>query len=42
MNRDNKVAFIQVEKDGSLARSSEFMRAFRNMKIIVKTTGGDA
>ena len=41
-NQDKKVAFIRVDEDGALARSSEFMRTCHNMNIIVQTTGGDA
>ena len=41
-NQDNKVAFIRVDEDGALSRSSEFMRRFHNMNIIVQTTGGYA
>ena len=41
-NQDKKVAFIIVDEDGALTRSSEFMRTFHNMNIIVQTTGGDA
>ena len=40
MNHDKKVAFIQVDEYGALARSSEFMRTGHNMNIIVQTTGG--
>ena len=42
VNQDKKVAFIRVNEDGALARSSEFMRTCHNMNIIVHTTGGDA
>ena len=41
-NQDNKVAFVQVDEDGALARSSEFMKTCHSMNIIVQTTGGDA
>ena len=41
-NQDKKVAFIQVDEDGKLARYSEFMKTCHNMNIIVKTIGGDA
>ena len=40
INQDKKVAFIRVDEDGALARSSEFMRKCHNMNIIVQTTGG--
>ena len=40
-NQDKKVAFIRVDEDGALARSSEYMRTCHNMNIIVQTTGGD-
>ena len=40
MNQDKKVAFIQVDEYGALARSSEFMKTCHNMNIIVQTTGG--
>ena len=36
-NQDNKFAFIRVDEDGALSRSSEFMEKFHNMNIIVKT-----
>ena len=42
MNQYRKVAFIRVDEDGKLARSSEFMKKCHNMNIIVKNTGGDA
>ena len=41
-NQDKKVAFIRVDEDGALSRSSEFMRTCHNMNIIVQTTGRDA
>ena len=41
INQDKKVAFIRVDEDGALARSSEYMRTCHNMNIIVQTTGGD-
>ena len=41
-NQNKKVAFIQVDKDGALARSSEFIKTCHNMNIIVKTTCIDA
>ena len=41
-NQDKKVAFILVDEDGSLAISSEFIKTYHNMNIVVKTTGGDA
>ena len=41
-NQDKKVAFIRVDEDGALARSSEFMKTCHKMNIIVQTTGGDA
>ena len=41
-NQDKKVAFIRVDEDGALARSSEFMKTCHNMNIIVQTTGGYA
>ena len=40
-NQDKKVAFILVDEDGALARSSEFMKTCHNMNIIVQTTGVD-
>ena len=40
-NQDKKVASIQVDEDGALARYSEFMKTCHNMNIIVQTTGGD-
>ena len=42
INHDKKVAFIRVDKDVPLERSSEFMNICHNMDIIVQTTGGDA
>ena len=39
-NQDNKFALIQVDEDGSLSRSYEYMNTCHNMKIIVQTTGG--
>ena len=42
INQDNKVAFIIVDEDGELARSSEFMRTCHNMNIIVQTIVLDA
>ena len=41
INKDKKVAFIQVNEDGTLARSSEFISTCNNINIIVQTTGGD-
>ena len=41
-NQDNKIAFIRFDEDGELTRSSEFMKTFHNINIIVQTTGGDA
>ena len=41
-NQDKKLAFIRVDEDGALARSSEFMKTYHNINIIVHTTGGDA
>ena len=41
-NQDNKAAYIWVDEDGSLARSSKFMSTFHNKNIIVQTTGGHA
>ena len=40
INQDNKVAFILVDEDGALARSSEFMSKGQNMNTVVQTTGG--
>ena len=37
--QDKKVEFIRVDEDGALARSSEFIRTFHNMNIVVQTTG---
>ena len=42
INQDKKVAFIRVDEDGALARSSEFMKKCHKMNIIVQNTGGDA
>ena len=41
-NKDKKVAFVQVDEDGALERSSEFMNTCHNMNNIVKTIEGDA
>ena len=41
-NQDKKVAFIQIDEDGALTRSSGFMKTFHNMNIIVQTKCGDA
>ena len=40
-NQDKKVAFIWVDEDGALERSSEFMKTCHDMNIIFQTTGGD-
>ena len=40
-NQDNKVVCIQVDKDITMVRSSEFMRKCHNMNIIVSTSVGD-
>ena len=40
-NQDKKVSFIRVDEDGALDRSSEFMRTYHSMNIIVEITGGD-
>ena len=39
INQDRKVAFIRVDDDGALEKSTEFMRTCHNMNIIVQTTG---
>ena len=41
-DQDKKVAFIRVDEDGALERSSEFMRTCHNMIIMFQTIGGDA
>ena len=41
-NQDKKFALIQVDEDGSLARSSEIIRICHDMNMIVQTTGGYA
>ena len=41
-NQDEKFAFIRVDEDCALARSSELMSTCHNMNIIVQTTGGYA
>ena len=38
-NKDNKVAFILGDEDGSIERSSEFMKTCHKMNIIVQNTG---
>ena len=40
-NQDKKFASVQVDEDGALSRSSEFMKTCHNMNIIVQNTGGD-
>ena len=40
-NQDKKLPFIKDDKDGSLERSSEFMKTCHNMNIILQTTYGD-
>ena len=40
-NQDKKVAFIRVDENGALARSSKYTNTCHNMNIIVHTTGGD-
>ena len=41
-NQDNKVAFVLVDEDGELVRSSGFIRTCHNMNIIVQTKDGYA
>ena len=41
-NQDKKVAFVRVDEDGALARSSEFMKTCHNMNIIFQTKIVDA
>ena len=41
-NQDKKVAFIRVDEYGALEISSEFMKTYHNMNIMVQNTGGDA
>ena len=41
-NQDKKFALIRVDKDGTPARSYEFMKTYHNMNIIVQNTDGDA
>ena len=41
-NQDKKVAFIQVDEDVGLERSSELMRTCQNMNTIVQNIGGYA
>ena len=41
-NQDNKVAFVRLDEDGELVRSSSFMKTCHNINIIVQTTSGDA
>ena len=36
------MAFIRVDEDGALTRSSEFVRNCHKMKILVQKSGGDA
>ena len=40
-NQDKKFAFIRVDENGALARSSKYTKTCHNMNIIVQTTGGD-
>ena len=35
INQYNKVAFVRVDEDGALAISSEFIKTFQNINIIV-------
>ena len=42
INQDKKVAFIRVDEDVSLARSSEFMKTCHIMNSIVKNKGWGA
>ena len=42
INRDNKVAFIWVHEDGSLSRSSDFIKTCHHMNIIFQTTDGNS
>ena len=41
-NQEHKVAFIRVDEDGALARSSEFMKKCHNTNIIFQTKVGYA
>ena len=38
-NQYNKVAFVWVDKDGTLSRYSEYMKTCHNMNSIVQTIG---
>ena len=40
-NQDKKDAFTQVDEYGEISIFSEFMKAYHDMNIIVKSTGGD-
>ena len=42
INQYKKVAFIPVNEDGALGRSSEFIKICHKMNIVVQTAGGDA
>ena len=42
INQDSRVAFIRVDEDGLLERSSEFMKTVHNMNMIFQTIGGYA
>ena len=39
-NQDKKVSLIQFDEDGALEISSEFMKTYHNINIIVQTIGG--
>ena len=41
-NQDKKVTFVQVDEDGAMSRSSEFMNTCHNINIIYQTMGGDS
>ena len=42
INQYKKFAFIRFDEDGSLARSSEFMKTCHNKNIVVQNIGVDA
>ena len=39
-NQYKKFSLVRVDEDGEIARSSEFMKTYHNMNIIIKTTVG--
>ena len=42
INQDKKVASVQVDEYGALARYSELIKTCHYINIVVQTTGGDS